>query len=77
MQNLELVKRPETADYLDYDLPYVLLFHKLFIVLALTDALEDIAVIGEFHDDANKRCHKKQDRRQSENPEVALLTKVS
>ena len=77
MQNLELVKRPETADYLDYDLPYVLLFHKLFIVLALTNALEDVAIIGELHDDANKKCHRKLDRRQPENPRIEGLTKVS
>ena len=71
------MERPEASDDLDHDLPNVLLFHKLLIVLTLANALEDVAVVGELHDDANKRCHKKQDRRQSENPEVALLTKVS
>jgi len=46
------VKGSQTTDDLNDDLPNVLLLHELLIVLALTDALEDITVVGELHYDA-------------------------
>ena len=39
----------QTFDYLDNNLPNVLFLHELLVILALTDALEHISIIGELH----------------------------
>ena len=36
-------------DYLDNNLPNVLFFHELLVILALTDALEHISIVSELH----------------------------
>lgn len=52
MKNVEVVEGLEAADYLDHNLPDVLLLHELFMILALTDALENVTVVRELHHDA-------------------------
>lgn len=52
VEDRQVVESLETPDDLDHDLPDVLFFHELFVVLALADALEDVAVVSKFHDDA-------------------------
>ena len=49
MQNVQLVERLQAADNLDHDFPDVLLLHELLVVLALTDALENISIIRKLH----------------------------
>lgn len=46
------MQRLETLDHLNDDLPDVFFFHKLFVRLALTDALETVSIIGKLHDNA-------------------------
>ena len=55
MQDGELVERLETTDHLDHDLPDVLLFDELLIVLTLANALEDVAIVRKLHHDAVKQ----------------------
>jgi hypothetical protein len=46
------VKCSQSTNDLNDDLPNVLLLHELLVVLTLADALKDITVVGELHDDA-------------------------
>jgi len=46
------MKCSQTTNDLNDNLPNVLLLHELLVVLTLADALEDITVVGELHDDA-------------------------
>ena len=50
----------ETCDNLDDDLPYMLLLHERFILLTLANALEDIAVVGILHYDAERAKERNQ-----------------
>jgi hypothetical protein len=49
------MERLEPFDDLNDDLPNMLFFHKLLGLLALTDPLETVTVVGEFHHDAKQR----------------------
>ena len=51
MQDFEIVKTVQPFDDLDYNLPNVLLLHKLLVVLALADALEHVSIVRKLHDD--------------------------
>ena len=56
MQNLHIVEGLEASDDLDDNLPNMLFLHELFVVLALTNALEDISIVTVVHHNArNKR----------------------
>jgi hypothetical protein len=52
MQDLKIVKCSQTTNDLNDDLPNMLLLHELLIILTLTDALEDVSIVGELHYDA-------------------------
>lgn len=52
MEDLKIVESSQTPDDLNNYLPNVFLLHKLFIVLALTYALEDVAIVSELHHNA-------------------------
>ena len=54
MQYVELVQVFQPGHDLDHRLPYVLLLVVLLIVLILANPLEDVAVVGELHDDAER-----------------------
>ena len=55
MQDFQFVKTLQTFDYLDDNLPYVLLLHELLVILALTDALEHISIVCELHNNATQK----------------------
>lgn len=55
MQDLELVKRLESFDDLDDNFPDVFFFHKLLVVLALTNPLEHVSVVCILHDNTTKK----------------------
>ena len=52
MEDLKIVKSSQTPDNLNNYLPNVFLLHELFIVLALTYALENVAIVSELHHNA-------------------------
>ena len=54
MQYVELVEGLEPSNYLNEDLPDVLLLVVLLVVLILADALEYITIISIFHHDAER-----------------------
>ena len=54
MQYVERVQVFEPGHDLDHRLPYVLLLVILLIVLIFAYALENVAVVGELHDDAER-----------------------
>ena len=53
MQNFHLMQSHQPFDHLDNNLPDVLLLHELLDVLALTDSLENIAIVCKLHYNAN------------------------
>ena len=46
------MKGSQTSNDLNNNFPNMLLLHELLVILTLADALEDISVVGELHDDA-------------------------
>ena len=54
MQYVERVQVFEPSHDLDHRLPYVLLLVILLIVLIFAYALENVAVVGKLHDDAER-----------------------
>lgn len=54
MQNFSVVECPESADYLDEDVPDLLLLDVGFSLLVITDFLENIAVVSVLHDEAQR-----------------------
>lgn len=74
MQNLQFVQSFQASNYLNYDLPDVLLLHELFVVLTLANTLKDVAVISKFHHDAILYNYGSQGKIFDKN-ESSLLTK--
>ena len=58
MQDLQLMKRLQSPDHLNNNLPNMLLFHKLLVVLTFTDPLEYIPVIRILHHNATQVLEK-------------------
>lgn len=53
MQDFQVMQSFKSLNNLNYNLPYVLFFHKLFGILTITYSLEDVPIICEFHDNTN------------------------
>ena len=52
MEYIIIMQRFETSNNLDEDLPDLLFRNVLLHFLVLSDLLEEVTVVGEFHDDA-------------------------
>ena len=70
VEDLELVQGFEAPDDLNDNLPNVLLLHELFVVLALADALEHVAIVSKFHHDTKKANDGSQNVKKTNKPKV-------
>ena len=52
MENIEVVEAFQPFNYLNYDLPDVLFLHPMLGLIALTNTLENISIIGKLHNNA-------------------------
>ena len=52
MENIEVVETFQPFNYLNYDLPDVLFLHPMLGLVALTNTLENISIIGKLHNNA-------------------------
>ena len=52
MENIEVVETFQPFNYLNYDLPDVLFLHPMLGLIALTNTLENISIIGILHNNA-------------------------
>ena len=52
MENIEVVETFQSFNYLNYDLPDVLFLHPMLGLVALTNSLENISIIGILHNNA-------------------------
>ena len=52
MENIEVVETFQPFNYLNYDLPDVLFLHPMLGLVALTNTLENISIIGILHNNA-------------------------